>query len=866
MKRINLKFALLTLCVAFTFTTKAQYFDWAKSFNGHGDEYTSVPRGLVSDTAGNIYYLMQCKQGGMLDTINPFAGITNYNLSTLLVKMSPQGDYLWLRILNPWEGVNESQAQPWALRMVGDTALMMMATFKLPRTMYYSGYNHVLSKLFYLDTLLTTNDMLMPVDSIATDRVTAFITLGLDGTLKENHFLQVSWLDSKGNPVRGLNNMSQLATDILSNESFDIDSRGNIYVVRRSYDVPLQHCDTCASGLRYWDFENGDLSSQRIVVDGTRFLTHTPAYPTSYLNQQVLKFSPHFDSLLDASYVINDPMRSDVVNEMISLNSFDIYDDQLYLTLTYHPVHDSMLISRSSGLRLFADSLCEGFGTSCLLRLDTTLTPDLLMQFSFLPHPMGITSSVGLTATCIDTASNSLFVLGGSGTEAFTGNNGRQQIVYRDDTLSLRNDAFWLRVNLQTGDFLSYGRTNSAVGGVISGMSIAARDNRVFAQVSYWNSINFADTVINLRGSNSGLALAQWDYDGHQVKLYDYQLPADYSHIAGHLVMQDTSVYVTGTCFSSPTFGSNFPGMGQYAARLVDTSLRSPYIFNITPADQTIVWSVDDTLRITRPYADFALPLHATTTSGLPVYYQTSDSSVAYVTTVVEGDQVWAVCQRGICQITATQPGNSYWNAAPPITKTLIVGPQYQQYMLWDQPLDFTLTDSPVPITAVTTAGFNDINLNFELTDTISWPWHYPIEYNWDSHLLILHDTGTFVVRAYHSGIEGLYNYCDTTRILTVRPAPVGIEEISTLNSQPSIYPNPTFGKVTVTSPEHLASATLTDMQGRCEEVKLTAIGNGQYSLDLTTTPQGVYLITLTTADSKTYTTRLLKQPDIFGK
>lgn len=126
----------LALLALFAFTVHAQDFDWAKSFYGYGDEYTSVPRGLVSDTVGNIYYLMQCKQGGRLDTINPFEGITNYNLSTLLVKMSPQGDYLWHRILNPWEGVNDSHAQPWALRMVGDTALMMMATFKLPRTMF----------------------------------------------------------------------------------------------------------------------------------------------------------------------------------------------------------------------------------------------------------------------------------------------------------------------------------------------------------------------------------------------------------------------------------------------------------------------------------------------------------------------------------------------------------------------------------------------------------------------------------------------------------------------------------------------------------------------------------------------------------
>lgn len=93
----------------------------------------------------------------------------------------------------------------------------------------------------------------------------------------------------------------------------------------------------------------------------------------------------------------------------------------------------------------------------------------------------------------------------------------------------------------------------------------------------------------------------------------------------------------------------------------------------------------------------------------------------------------------------------------------------------------------------------------------------------------------------------------------------VGIEEIEKLELKIEFFPNPTSGKVTVTSPEPLVAATLTDLQGRREEVKLTAIGHGQYSLDLTTSPQGVYLLTLTTADGRQHTVRLLKQSDIFG-
>ena len=60
-------------------------------------------------------------------------------------------------------------------------------------------------------------------------------------------------------------------------------------------------------------------------------------------------------------------------------------------------------------------------------------------------------------------------------------------------------------------------------------------------------------------------------------------------------------------------------------------------------------------------------------------------------------------------------------------------------------------------------------------------------------------------------------------------------------------------------------TAILTDLSGRREEVRLTPIGPGQYSLDLTSRPQATYLLTLTTTDGKQHTVRLLKQTDVFG-
>ena len=86
-------------------------------------------------------------------------------------------------------------------------------------------------------------------------------------------------------------------------------------------------------------------------------------------------------------------------------------------------------------------------------------------------------------------------------------------------------------------------------------------------------------------------------------------------------------------------------------------------------------------------------------------------------------------------------------------------------------------------------------------------------------------------------------------------------------------YPNPfrQSVKIRVESGElkvenGVATAWLTDVQGRREEVRLTPAGNGQYTLDLTSRPQATYLLTLTTASGKTHTIRLLKQDDILSR
>ena len=110
------------------------------------------------------------------------------------------------------------------------------------------------------------------------------------------------------------------------------------------------------------------------------------------------------------------------------------------------------------------------------------------------------------------------------------------------------------------------------------------------------------------------------------------------------------------------------------------------------------------------------------------------------------------------------------------------------------------------------------------------------------------------------------YSDWSSVNVTTTGSGPIGIDNVSTC--QPvNVYPNPTHGKVTVTSPDPLASVTVTDMMGRSVYTQTIRHSNTQtITLDLHHLPQGAYFLILNTASGKTHTVRLLKQSDIFSR
>lgn len=129
-------------------------------------------------------------------------------------------------------------------------------------------------------------------------------------------------------------------------------------------------------------------------------------------------------------------------------------------------------------------------------------------------------------------------------------------------------------------------------------------------------------------------------------------------------------------------------------------------------------------------------------------------------------------------------------------------------------------------------------------------------------------DTATLTAMPYEDYLFTQWNDGDTTNprslivtgdtlLVAIFQQREGVDVVGMTDCK--VYPNPTKGKLTIVTRDHLVAAYLTDVLGRREEVTLSDTGNGGYSIDITSCPNAVYLLTVVTADGGRHTVRLLK-------
>ena len=246
----------------------------------------------------------------------------------------------------------------------------------------------------------------MPTDSVTGTNYTAFITFDFDGNAIERHLVSVGYLDSSGNAltgrmIRGSSASDKLDVRPLSSESFNIDSEGNIYIIRLANDIV-----TGANGS--WRMDDGTISAMKIVVDGTHNLFYPIPYRTALWNQQIMKFSPHFDSLIDAVYMFDSTLL--YYAPTLNVYSFEIdAQNNLYVNMEGYNVPNGLRIANSNSLSL--SNLT--YRPSWILKYNSDLEATGLVHLSY-ESPSNNPSSVGilLKYPYIDDNTNSLFVPG----------------------------------------------------------------------------------------------------------------------------------------------------------------------------------------------------------------------------------------------------------------------------------------------------------------------------------------------------------------------------------------------------------------------------------------------------------------------
>ena len=787
---------------------RAQGFDWVRTYTG--EEVTSGVTtnqllGSCVDSAGNLYILGEFSPQAQLCGTNllPFE-VTETSRprwqGVVIAKLSPSGELLWHKAI--YNGKQGCYAH--ALRMVGDSSIMAMVRFFLPYSSSASNYRN----LYYLDTLLTGNDdYLMPTDSVTDDNITAFITFDFDGNAIERHLVCVGYLDSTGNEltgsdIRGPSAPDKLNVKPLSSEFFNIDSEGNIYIIRSASDMVTGSRGT-------WRMDDGTISAMKIVVDGTHNLFYPIPYRTALWNQQIMKFSPHFDSLLGALYMFDSTLSYNVI-PLFKVYSFEMdAQNNLYVNMDGHPVPNSLRIANSNSLSL--SNLT--YRPSWILKYNSDLEATGLVHLSY-ESPSNNPSSVGilLKYPYIDDNTNSLFVLG-----VFGWSETMEHLFYNDDTLDFANQtSFWLRLNKDDLSLLSYGKTLPVENGRGGAYPLAAYNNRIFAQVKLMDGMNFGDMIYN--ASNRGdydCWLAIWDYSGHEVGIINHYNVSNINNVFNAPLIKDSIVYLTGSLWEGATFGNittqNYGNSQVFIAKYVDTAFMHPYIHPSDRQEQSIVWQQELSFNL----ADSPILLTANATSGLPVVYSCGDSSIAYS----DGSMLYLL-RNGTTTVTASQQGDSDYLPAEPVTKTLQVNDVGTSALANSSPQIF-----PNP-----TSGMVTIDLA-KTPPATPLPPKQPRR----------GDTS------------------DINMVLYTSPG-APLSQTESANFPYHQRYNMKVNGPKLQSHDGVVTAWLTDMQGRREEVVLTPTGPDRYTLDLTSRPPAAYLLTVTTTDGRELTFRLMKQ------
>lgn len=578
MKRFYV-FALFAVAVL---ATHAQRFEWAKGYSVESGSYRSIVGG-VTDSLGNMYILGNCDATSVWDgteDIIPSIHKSTKNLlnDILIAKISPEGEMVWKKVIF---GNNSNSCIAHDIKKIGDTAFACLVELGLP-----AG---ITNYCYYLDTFMVGySDYPIPLSAETTSmaRFTALITFNFSGEVIEQHFLQVSYIDTTGNDYRTYSG-SPILMEFFRQPSFDIDTAGNIYFCRMTDGDDITGLisvqDGSAIGLKFW-------VDQRCV--GTVYVNdgyHSGREP------QILKFSPHLDTLLACRYVVQKwnsnhftPLKTTTKVDMygnvyiipsyqnaVALYSADtiIVDSIRHIEFVHNTRHPSFLVSYDNELN-----------TRWIITYDDSIINDANLNFI----------SKKFHDIDFDYDSNLIFLSASTSRRMSMADtiNYISVLSYRGRTLPLKDGvsiaSFYNTDSIP--EMHSYGVV-PAIGisevsdyyGYGSRGNLYCKNNRVALQCEYWGGIRFPSQTIRYNTMHyTGRGLIVFDYSGNIIGGIDYGCMADNLHnYSGPIVAHDSVLYLCSLLRTSAQFGDiSFPAYGHTncIAKYVDTAFMHPYV------------------------------------------------------------------------------------------------------------------------------------------------------------------------------------------------------------------------------------------------------------------------------------------------
>ena len=613
--------AIIVIALLTVGNAVAQQFEWVRGY-ASGEQAAIV--GSVTDSLGNLYILGSInantcwENGSHLMPSFPYPYSYNGdNGDVLIAKISPDGDLVWYKVIHG----DYRNSAPYDIKPLGDTAFACLVTMPLASTDYY---------LYYLDTLVrpTWNyydgiplsaetpwpDYPLNAKEIFDCYPLALITFDFDGNVLEQHFLYMTYLDRNGEnftypPNMPIHPEPYLFDRTPENPSFAIDSEGNIYLSHSSY-----HSAPLVGNLDVeYTVEDGDICAVQFWCD-YRMVGVVPIDSTHAFTPQILKFSPHFDTLLQSRYIYQKTNQIFVAYDA-HLEIED--DDNVYFIIKQSPLErygtvviDSIknlsfeVSARWHGIMGVAVRFSQSLDTKGMILIKDTITDTTNFMgviFSWISDIAFDRDSDYVIVSCtvhkeplgrMDNANNSFFTVNGSPID-FDMNAGF--VVLTKDSLQLK----------------SYGQLNSMTSGISASLpvphgNLTCGNNRIFFQSCFSGEVTYPNQTIHTpdptpsTGYQWSTCLSVFDYNGNMIEGIDYQAYSP-NNDPGPINLVGNTLYLCNRLASDATFGDIYtPSRGSYfasIAKYTDPAFESTYE---RPRDTTVCVEVQEEITVVR--------------------------------------------------------------------------------------------------------------------------------------------------------------------------------------------------------------------------------------------------------------------------